>query len=168
MYACIYVQYLLPNDSFVFASEPNEIRVCFDAEYKLRKTNPALFGNRMLVNWLLISTPANRVLAEVLANIVDLVKREYYHKSALDQLINSNRIDRKWRVICLTGPGVLTSTIHLALTANASAFHYRYDGYDFQGLEAMWQWTGHKDRGHTSGSYGEKIAKGEKLLRTYH
>lgn len=76
------------------------------ANLQEERKNSTFYGNRVVVNWLLMSEPGGALMAKALEVVVELVRLEYFRRSAL-------RVDIKnpeWmKVVCITGPSMLTT-----------------------------------------------------------
>jgi mannosyltransferase OCH1-like enzyme len=118
---------ILENDSFVFATERNDFPMCYNRLLASTKEFSFLesafvedperyffFGNKDLVQWLMISEPKHSLLNETLHNIVSLARGIRY---GLPVLLNKEtHWDVKNGVVCMTGPAMLTVTLREMVT----------------------------------------------------
>jgi hypothetical protein len=90
---------------------------CYHQQYNLSlhslhtrfpsKTVHTIFGGRILVNWGIFAEPGNVVLGNTLRNAVNLIKLEYFRKSAL---IWNAKQPHWMHIMCVTGPRLLTAS----------------------------------------------------------
>lgn len=117
----MFSQIIRPDDELVIAQEGNSYRDdCYIDNYRLSNANisatynttrfQSFYGGRNLVNWGVFVRPRLPLMLEVLQNVIDLVKREYFRNSA----IKMHRYDAKWKYcMCVTGPVLFSATIRL-------------------------------------------------------
>lgn len=107
------------DDDLVVAQEGNSYKDdCFVPTYHLSNSHMqktfnstefmTSFGGRNLVNWAIFIKPRHPLMAEVLKNVVDIVRKEYLHSS----VVKMHRYDARWKYcMCATGPIVFTATV---------------------------------------------------------
>ena len=104
------------NDTLVMAAEKNAYHDdCFLPHHHLsarsmhRRFNRSvshLFGGRTLVSWGIFAAPRHPIIMRTMANIVELIKYEYLHRS----VVNLYRYDVRWKIcMCTTGKTFLPS-----------------------------------------------------------
>lgn len=130
------------DEHAVLSREGLKYRECFRDNYFLSTNylrqryqitddfvNATLFGDASLVQWAMIFAPQHPVVLQVLKNIVDIITKEYAHKSVLLPKLHQHMV-----VVCATGPQVLTATIrYLITTAHFSNITVKKDFDYFSG-----------------------------------
>jgi mannosyltransferase OCH1-like enzyme len=173
-------QIIKNEDRFIFGSEKNMYGDCYAPSYRLNKTDSHQFAEgRIVVNWLLMSSPKHPFLSEALYDVVDAIRQQYLKQHYLYEKVRP----AFFQIICSTGPGLLTAAMSEVIT-NRTSFEpvkagmsgagnnlkYRYVGEDWKSYGGSWKAprsAGGVGQYSKNGHYSDVMEKGGQLLATY-
>lgn len=180
-----FVKIIRPTDRFVFGSEANTFKDCYDPGYYLNRSNSRSFAEgRIVVNWLFMSAPRHPFLTQALHDMVKTITNAYL-KSTPGFFTNNSHKAKFFQIICSTGPGLLTSAMSEVINGHTDLeivkksvaelkgvenLRYRYVGEDWKVHGGSWKvpkseggvvkYSPHR-------SYNELMDEGEQLLMHY-
>ena len=88
-----------------------------------------IFHGRVLLNWAIISAPRHPVIAELMKNAVEIIRREYFSDSVLRSM---NTMFCWEAIMCATGPSLLTATARELVRDGSKGFTYKLANLDFK------------------------------------
>ena len=148
------------DDEFIFGIEKNKYGGCYDPAYPLNFTGKALQSSsdgHMIVNWFLLSRPGHPFLEQNLKNIVQIFRDIKYGKAV---------INAAWflpKVICATGPGVLSASIDQVISDDKDV-KFRNAGIDFSKYGAKWMSNNYRKKGNNPRHYSNLEKNGAELV----
>jgi hypothetical protein len=130
-----------PEDSLIVSYEKNGFNgnKCYIPRFHLSdfsffknstsEDDKHIFHGRVLLNWAIISAPRHPVIAEVMKNAVEIIKREYFSDSVLRSM---NTMFCWEAIMCATGPSLLTATAREMVRDGSNGFTYKLANLDFK------------------------------------
>ena len=136
----------------IISNEWNPYNECYEPDYRLSVNITAkqynltyeqvfaVHNNRAILNWGIFVEPKNPIILLLLHNIIDIIHKEYIHKS----VIKTDMHEKKYKMIlCATSPGIFTATIRNYILENPTNHGIRFSGIDFKPYQGRYT-TGRK------------------------
>ena len=127
--------YIRPDDQMILSVERNALNPCYKESYHLHTTK-GYHNDRVIIQWIMLTSPQHLFLEKTLINVVDVIKSVYKGKSVLLPHINSFHM-----VMCTTGPCMWSNTIKNVMNSSTIELKgVRFDGRDYRGLGGIFKW----------------------------
>ena len=128
-------KYIKPDDEIILSVERNGLNPCYKETYHLHSTNK-YHNDRVIIQWIMLTSPHHLFLEKTLINVVDVIKSMYKGKSVLLPHINSFHM-----LMCTTGPCMFSNTIKNIMNSSSIELKgVRFDGRDYRGLGGVFKW----------------------------
>lgn len=150
-----------PKDEIILSVGRHRLHRCYKSTYHLDKSAESeLYGNHVIIQWMLISAPYDPFLSRTIINIVEIIKSEYLGQSVL-----SPTISKAHMVSCTTGSHIFTNSVKQVIYSPTSVLHgYRLDGANYATLHGTFRSEGKDGPDHHSSILKEKNVT---ILHTY-
>lgn len=148
--------FIQPTDKFILSTERNNVRPCYTGKFRSVE-EPAIFQNRIIVQWMLIAAPRHLFMYRTMVDVVTVVRSIHLGHAVL--LPNTPPL---MVILCTTGPLLLTNSISKVITtAPVKSAGFRYVGQDYAPILGMFKAPGLKNG---KSHYQQLMEKGIPML----